>query len=110
MGILRNLAATAMTKLLRENKARQALRTQPRVSGGEMSSWRMDAFEVALSQTLADESINPMHREVFRHLACEKESPEDVARAFCISRANVDQIKSRMIKRLRALLAKLTEA
>ena len=110
MGILRNLAATAMTKLLRENKARQALRTQPRVSGGEMSSWRMDAFEVALSQTLADESINPMHREVFRHLACGKESPEDVARAFCISRANVDQIKSRMIKRLRALLARLTEA
>ena len=110
MGILRNLAADEMTKLRREKEARTELGSQPRKPGGEQSAWRLDAFEVAMSQVLADDGINPMHREVFRHLVCEKESPEDIAAMFGMSRANVDQVKSRMVKRLRKLVKRLTEA
>ncbi len=110
MGILRNLAADEMTKLRREKEARTRLGVnQPGKAAGEQSSWRMAAFEVAVSQVLADGGINPMHREVFRHIVCEKESPEDIATKFGMSRANVDQIKSRMIKRLRKLVDRLTE-
>ena len=111
MGILRNLAADEMTKLRREKEARTRLgANQQAKADGEHSSWRMAAFEVAMSQVLADDGINPMHREVFRHIVCEKEPPEHIAAMFGMSRANVDQVKSRMVKRLRKLVKRLTEA
>ena len=70
--------------------------------------WKMEAMEAALEQVLADSSITPRTREVFRHVALLHESPQDVARLFGISRGNVDQIKKRMIDRLSELVTSMT--
>ena len=74
----------------------------------EDDSWKHSAMEAAVEQLMADESITARTREVFRHVALMNESPEDVARQFGITRNNVDQIKSRMIGKLSALVSSMT--
>ena len=66
--------------------------------------------EAALEQLLADDSIALTTREVFRHVALMHESPVKVASQFGITRNNVDQIKARLIARLKDLVAGMTGA
>jgi DNA-directed RNA polymerase sigma subunit (sigma70/sigma32) len=42
-------------------------------------------------------------------VAVNNESPESVANAYCITRNNVDQIKNRMIAKLREIVSRLTD-
>ena len=63
-------------------------------------------MNAALEQLLSDESVNARAREVFRHVAL---MPAEVAAAFGLARANVDQIKRRMVQRLSTLVAAMTE-
>ena len=78
---------------------------------GERSAymqWQKSALEVALQQLMADPKISQQNKEIFRLLAVsEEKSPEDVAKMFNITRNNVDQIKNRMMGKLRALAHKL---
>ena len=76
----------------------------------EDASWRNDLKEAALEQLLADDSISLTTREVFRHVALMHELPMDVASQFGITRNNVDQIKARLIARLKDLIADMTAA
>jgi RNA polymerase sigma factor (sigma-70 family) len=112
MGILKHKAMDALSRRSREASAREALRKEPRRAatqpGDDDEEWKTSALEVAISQLLADESLNALHRTVFRHVALNRESPEDVAREFGISRGNVDVIKKRMIDRLSEMVARLT--
>lgn len=106
-GILKHKAMDALAKRTREAAARQELSAKPQFSPTEDDSWKRSAMEVAIAQLLADESVNPLHRTIFRHVALEHERPESVAEQFGISRGNVDVIKKRMIDRLSTLVAKL---
>ena len=66
-----------------------------------------DIFEIALRQLLADDSVHARTREVFRRVAVNGDSPEDVASDFGITRNAVDQMKSRMMARLREFVSAL---
>lgn len=78
------------------------------ISEKEESEWRMQTMEAAIEQLLADASINPRNREIFRHVALMHESPESVAAMFGVTRGNVDVIKKRMITLLSAMVNKMT--
>lgn len=71
--------------------------------------WREDIMHAALEQLMADGSIAPRNREIFRHVALLGESPEKVAADYGVSRGNVDVIKSRLVGHLQALVAAMTE-
>ena len=58
---------------------------------------------------MADESVNALHRTVFRHVVLSHETPEEVAAKFGISRNNVDQIKRRLTARLAEAVRKMTD-
>ena len=113
MGIVKHKALDELRKRdslarLKNGFAKEASAPQARPPQDEDESWKRDAMEAALEQVLADGSITPRTREVFRHVALLHESPQDVARQFGISRGNVDQIKKRMIDRLADLVAAMT--
>ena len=64
-------------------------------------------MEIALQQLLADESIHGRTKQVFKRIAVNGEKPEDVARSFGLTRNAVDQMKNRMVAKLRTILAEL---
>lgn len=69
--------------------------------------WRESLMEVALQQLLADESIHGRTKQVFRRIAVNGEKPEDVARSFGLTRNAVDQMKNRMVAKMRAIVSEL---
>lgn len=70
-------------------------------------NWRESLMEIALRQLLADESIHGRTKQVFKRIAVNGEKPEDVARSFGITRNAVDQMKNRMVAKLRTIVAEL---
>ena len=110
MGIVKHKALDAIRRnasfsSLRSDLAQEeGLRT---AAPGEGDSWKIAAMEAAMEQLMSDDSITASTREVFRHVALMNEPPEDVARQFGITRNNVDQIKSRMIGKLSALVSSM---
>ena len=56
--------------------------------------------KIAIHQVLVDESTSIRDREIFRRTTG-GESPESVAEAFGITRNNVDQIKARLMRKVR---------
>ena len=115
-GILRHRAL----RILGEEKRRAELSADMRRigrAGSPMSAeeaddaaWRESLLEIALQQLLADSSIHERTRIVFARVAVNGEKPEDVAAAFGIERNAVDQMKSRMMARLKDLVAALEKA
>ena len=94
-------------------KSREATRpvaSQQTVNHAEDEAWQESVMEAALAQLLADDSISAATREVFRHVVLMHEKPADVARAFGITRNNVDQIKARLIVRLKGLIRDMSAA
>ena len=98
-----------ITIIAEEEKEREKQFPKPNDSAEE-AVWRNAAKETALRQLLADDSILPSTREIFRHVALMHEKPADVARRFGVSRNNVDQIKARMITRLKDLISAMIAA
>ena len=115
-GILKHKAEDAIRRQAREHERRERLKRSaadvPRRGDEEEESaereWRISAMNAALEQLLSDESVNARSREVFRHVALLHEPPAEVAAAFGISRANVDQIKRRLVLRLSELVKAMT--
>ena len=70
---------------------------------------RYDAYEIALAQLMADPEIQERNKCVFLRVAVNNESPESVASAYGITRNNVDQIKARMIAKLRKIVSPLID-
>lgn len=112
MGILKHKAADLLKRQVRESNARTALRDDgaPAADVSEDEEWKFAAMEAAVEQLMADPSINPRTREIFRHVALKHEPAADVARLFGVSRNNVDQIKNRLIRRLSEMVAAMTDA
>ena len=69
----------------------------------DLRDWQREAYEAALAQFMADKGISTRDKEIFRRVALQGESPEDVAAIFDIKRNNVDQIKARMVAKLKEL-------
>ena len=74
------------------------------------AAWRESLLEIALQQLLTASSIHERTRIVFARVAVNGEKPDDVAAAFGIERNAVDQMKSRMMARLKELVAALEKA
>lgn len=117
VGILKHKAEDAIRRQSRESDRRERIRksaadaprrAQAPSEADEEESWRLAAMNAALEQLLSDESVNARSREVFRHVALLHEPPAEVAAAFGISRANVDQIKRRLVLRLSELVKTMT--
>ena len=111
-GILRHRAL----RMLGEEKRRERLAADGRATcqqaaaESDDTAWRKSLLEVALQQLLADNSIHERTRLVFTRVTINGEKPEDVAAAFGVERNAVDQMKSRMMARLKELVAALEKA
>ena len=99
-----------------EEKRRERLAADGRATdsqyaaGSDEKAWRESLLEIALQQLLVDNSIHERTRIVFARVAVNGEKPDDVAAAFGIERNAVDQMKSRMMARLKELVAALEKA
>ena len=104
-GILRHKAL----KWLRVEQRHRELQATPEVpSGADEAAKRQEAiFEIALQQLLADETLQQRTREIFARVAVNGEKPAAVAEAFGIERNAVDQVKQRLMARLRELVRHL---
>jgi RNA polymerase sigma factor (sigma-70 family) len=111
-GILRHRAF----RMIREEKRREKLAADGvgafPLSAAESDdrAWRESLLEIALQQLLADSSIHERTRIVFARVAVNGEKPDVVAASFGIERNAVDQMKSRMMVRLKELVAALEKA
>jgi len=76
----------------------------------EEEDWKESLYEIALQQLLADKTVQGRTKQVFIRVAVNDEKPDEVAAAFRIERNAVDQIKSRMMGKLRVLVAALENA
>ena len=70
----------------------------------EEQEWKETVFAIAVRQLLADETIHSRTKQIFQRVAVDGASPEEVAKAYGVSRNNVDQIKDRMIRKLQELV------
>ena len=82
----------------------------PSAAEQEEKNWRESLYEIALQQLLADKTVQGRTKQVFVRTVINREKPEAVAAAFRIERNAVDQIKSRMMGKLRKLVAGLEKA
>ena len=109
-GILKHKAEDALRREARESGKRDKLKERGAADAPreDPDDWKLAAMNAALEQLLSDESVNARAREVFRHVALMHEPPAEVAAAFGLARANVDQIKRRMVQRLSVLVSSMT--
>lgn len=111
-GILRN---KALRQIQRENRrlanlqgyAKEAKAMAGNDARPDADSAQKARFEIALRQLLADDTVHARTREVFRRVAVNGEKPDAVASDFGITRNAVDQMRSRMMSRLREFVAAL---
>ncbi len=111
VGIVRFKAIEHLKKRRRYEEVKSAIKSDPRLSwesgsrsySADLRSWQREAYEAALVQFMADKSVSTRDKEIFRRVIRKEESPESVAEVFGITRNNVDQIKSRMVKKLKEL-------
>lgn len=115
MGIVRNKSVDAIRKRTAENERQQNYGNDPttrpiprNANDEETKRWQQAAMETAVEQLLADPSFSAQTRSIFEHVALMREDPENVAKQFGVTRNNVDQIKSRMIGKLKEMVRKMT--
>lgn len=115
-GILRNRACKELARRDRYARAQAAAGAiagcgAPDDAGDEdATAWRDAVCDIALRQVLSDPALQERTREVFRRTAVEGESPAAVAEAFGMERNAVDQIKNRLLARIRKTVADLAAA
>ena len=112
MGILNHKACDILRKRTKESEKRRDFRDEMMCARNddtdaeEERTFREALFNSAIDQLLNDDTINPTHREIFRHVILMHEPPAEVAELFGVTRNNVDQVKNR----LRAKLADIVRA
>ena len=111
-GILRRKALRACASAKRRLEVMEDYRNQPEagqdgIKEAEEKKWRDSVYEIALQQLLADDGVQGRTKQIFLRAAVNGEKPEDVAEAFGITRNSVDQIKSRLIDKLREVIEQL---
>ena len=117
IGIVRYKAIEQLKKRKRESDRREVLETNAQLKweyekqsySVDLRDWRREAYEAAHSQFMADPKLSARDKEIFRRVVLRGDSPEAVAAVFDIKRNNVDQIKSRMTAKLKALALQYAE-
>lgn len=110
-GILRNKALRECEKRARDKAVAEEVAAI--ASGGDAESdariaeWQKSVYEIAMRELLADDSIHQRSKQIFLRLAVEGIPPEEVASAYGVARNVVDKVKSRMIARLKEIVASL---
>lgn len=108
MGILAHKAEDFLRRRAKEAKMLNRLGKTPPTEPAADDSWKIAAMNTAIEQLMSDTTVNARTREVFRHVALLHEDAESVAGLFGITRNNVDQIKSRLIRQLSKRIAAMT--
>ena len=111
IGIVRFKAIEQLKRRKRDAELKKALETQEQLNweyerqsySVDLRNWQREAYEAELAQFMADPSLSDRDKDIFRRVALRGESPEDVAKMFGIKRNNVDQIKARMVAKLKEL-------
>ena len=111
IGIVRFKAIAKLKKLNREARLKEELEAKALLDWEyekqayrvDLRNWRHEAYEAAFAQFMADPNLSKRDKEIFRRTAVCGESPEVVATAYGIKRNNVDQIKARMLAKLKEL-------
>ena len=110
-GILRNRALRMLRIEERQKEIGDGMEVCPQSAAeSDDKACRESLLEIALQQLLADSSIHERTRIVFARVAVNGEKPDEVAAAIGIERNAVDQMKSRMMARLKELVAALEKA
>ena len=106
MGIVKHKALDQIRRQTSESQRRTRFANDPGAVTvpRENLAWKTALMHAAIDQLLADDSVSPRNREIFRHIAILHESPETVARDFGTTRGNVDVIKNRLVRRLTELV------
>ena len=111
IGIVRFKAIEQLKRRKREDELRAELEANAQFEwecekqsySVDLRDWQREAYEAALAQFMADKGVSTRDKEIFRRVALQSESPEDVAAIFDLKRNNVDQIKARMVAKLKEL-------
>lgn len=111
IGIVRYKAIEQLKARKRESDHRAEMATQAQFEweyekqsySVDLRDWQREAYEAALAQFMADPQISSRDKEIFRRVALCGESPEAVAAVFDVKRNNVDQIKARMLAKLKEI-------
>lgn len=110
-GILRHKALAVLRKKNREQRLVQAfkadLQNLANVDEQEEEKFVNAAYELALRELLANPYIQSRTKQIFVQTSIDGIKPGVVAEAFGITRNSVDQMKSRMIAKLREIIQKL---
>lgn len=118
IGIVRFKAIEQMKRRKRDADLKEAVQADAELNweyereaySVDLRDWRREAYEAALAQFMANPDLSVRDKEIFRRTALCGESPEDVAAIFGIKRNNVDQIKARMVAKLKALALQYANA
>ncbi len=110
-GILRNKSVDFLKWNDRTAVAERAyaIDTDPAASAQGEAAFNDAVFELALKELLADPAIRGQTKQVFIRVAVNGEKPAAVAEAFGITRNAVDQIKNRLVAKLKSIAATLRE-
>ena len=84
-----------------------AMRMDDSRSSAEEREWKETVFAIAVRQLMSDETIQDRTKQVFLRVAINHESPDVVAESLGIRRNAVDQMKSRMMTKLREIVESL---
>ena len=111
-GILKHKALYRRRVAERNEKCRAAFEDSARrvndpSAADEEQEWKETVFAIAVRQLMSDETIQDRTKQVFLRVAIYHESPETVAESFGIKRNAVDQMKSRMMTKLREIVESL---
>ena len=111
-GILKHKALYRRRLDERHGKCRAAFEDSARrvddsSSADEEREWKETVFAIAVRQLMSDETIQDRTKQVFLRVAINHESPDAVADSFGIKRNAVDQMKSRMMTKLREIVESL---
>ena len=114
-GILRNKARSECEKRARDKASRDAAAAAFAVESdaahdARIADWQKSVYEIAMRELLSDDSIHQRSKQIFLRLSVDGMSPTEVASAYGVERNAVDKIKSRMIARLREIVASLEGA
>lgn len=110
-GILRNKAVDFLKRHDRATEAERAYAADAGTAAAGLDEESFDdaVFELALQELLADPAIRGRTKQIFVRVAVNGEKPAAVAEAFGISRNAVDQIKNRLVAKLKEITAGLRE-
>ena len=104
-GILRNKSVDFLKRCVRTAEAERTFATDAAAaaSGENGMAFNDAVFELALRELLADPAIRGQTKQVFIRVAVNGEKPAAVAEAFGVTRNAVDQIKNRLVTKLKAI-------